>query len=147
MARRAGRSGDDREAGERRVRGKDRGDTLIEVLLAVVIIGAIFSAYFTAVSTGSKTSAAHRNYVTADALLRDYAEAAKSAARADCPTSATYTTTTTSLPPGFSVTNGTGFVGTDGVCPTDTSSVQEAELTVTLPGGTAKSIQLAVRTP
>ena len=72
-----------------RVRRTARGDTLIEVLLAVVIIGVVFSAFFVAMSTGSSASAAHRNYVTADALLRDYAEAAKAGARADCATSTT----------------------------------------------------------
>ena len=124
----------------------DRGDTLIEILLAVVVIGAVFSAFFVAISTGSSAAAAHRNYVTADAILRDYAEAAKSAARADCGTSTTYTTTTTTRP-GFTVANGAGFSGTDGVCPADTSSVQKASFTVTLPGGATRSIEIDVRTP
>jgi len=130
-----------------RVRRTARGDTLIEVLLAVVIIGVVFSAFFVAMSTGSSASAAHRNYVTADALLRDYAEAAKAGARADCATSTTYTTTTTSLPAGFSISNGAGFSGNDGLCPADTSSVQKAVLTVTVPGGTTKSLEIDVRAP
>ena len=141
-----GRGGDVGVRAGRCGRG-DRGDTLLEVLLAVVIIGVVFSAFFVAISTGSATSAAHRNYVTADALLRDYAEAAKSAARAQCPTSTTYTTTTTSLPTGFQVSNTAGFVGTDGSCPANAASLQKAEFTVTLPGGVTRSLQIDVRTP
>ena len=139
MARHVVGRGDERFCG-------DRGDTLLEVVIAVVIMGAVFSVFFGAMSTGSTAAAAQRNYVTGDALLRDYAEAAKSAARAECATSTTYTTTTTTVP-GFSVTNVSGFVGTDGICPTDTSSVQKAELKVTLPGGATKSLQIDVRTP
>jgi prepilin-type N-terminal cleavage/methylation domain-containing protein len=151
MARAVGRScGHERLIRHARGRARgyaERGDTLIEVLLAVVIIGVVVSAFFFAMSTGSMASAAQRDFVTADALLRNYAEAAKSAARSDCPTSTTYTTTTTSLPAGFAVTNTAGFVGTDGVCPADTASVQKATLTVTLPDGVAKSLDIDVRTP
>ena len=124
-----------------------RGDTLIEILIAVVLVGVIFSAFMFALANGSGASTSQRNLVTADALLRDYAEGAKAAARAQCPTSTTYTTTTTTAPPGFSVTNGTGFTGTDGVCPTSTATVQEADFTVTVPGGTQRSLAIEVRTP
>ena len=149
MARQVGKRGK-RDAldvrAPRQTRG-DRGDTLLEILLAVVIIGAIFSAFFVAISTSTSASTAHRNFVTADTLLRDYAEAAKAAARADCPTSTTYTTTTTTPPTGFTVANGTGFVSGTGVCPASASSVQEAEFTVTLPGGATRTLQIDVRTP
>ena len=149
MARLTGRHGRGGGVGVRAGRcGRgDRGDTLIEVLLSIVIIGAIFGAFFAAITTSSSTSTAHRNFVTADALLRDYAETAKAAARTDCPSSTTYTTTTTSLPSGFTVANGSGFTGTEGICPTDTSSVQEAEFTVTLPNGAIRSLQIDLRTP
>jgi prepilin-type N-terminal cleavage/methylation domain-containing protein len=126
----------------------DRGDTLLEVLLAIVLIGIVFSAFFAAISTSSTASNTHRNFVTADALLRDYAEAAKSAARTDCRTSTTYTTTTTSLPTGFSVTAGpVGFTGTNGLCPADAASVQQADFTATLPGGMTRTLEIDVRTP
>ncbi len=136
-----------RRAATRLAGSDDRGDTLVEIVLSIVVIGVVFGAFFAAISTESTASTAHRNFVTADALLRDYAETAKAAARADCPTSTTYTTTTTSLPTGFSVANGTGFVGGDGVCPSDTSSVQQAEFIATLPSGTTRSLQIDVRTP
>jgi type II secretory pathway pseudopilin PulG len=149
MARYVGQRGDRGNLSRRARRPTcdDRGETLLEILITIVIMGAVFSAFFVAISSSSSASTAHRNYVTADALLRDYAEAAKAGARAACPTSTTYTTTTTSLPAGFSVTNGTGFTGTVGVCPADTSSVQEAQITVTLPSGVTRSLQIDVRTP
>jgi prepilin-type N-terminal cleavage/methylation domain-containing protein len=128
-------------------RYNDRGDTLIEILMAVVLIGVIFSAFVIALETNSTASTTHRNLVTADALLRDYAEGAKAAARTQCPTSTTYTTTTTSLPTGFSVANGNGFTGTTGQCPTGPATVQEADFTVTLPGGTKRTLAIDVRTP
>src|SRR2546429_5516867 len=59
----------------------DRGDTLIEILMAVVLIGVIFSAFVIALETNSTASTTHRNLVTADAVLRDYAEATKQAVR------------------------------------------------------------------
>jgi prepilin-type N-terminal cleavage/methylation domain-containing protein len=130
-----------------RARRPDRGDTLIEVLLTIVIMGVIFSAFFAAISTSSSASVAHRNFVTADALLRNAAEGAKSAARANCATSTTYTTTTTTLPAGFSLSNDIGFAGADGLCPTSISSVQTAQFTVTLPSGATRSLQIDVRQP
>lgn len=135
------------KSGRSHPRYGDRGDTLIEILMAVVLIGVTFSAFAIALATGSTSSTAHRDLVTADALLRDYAEGAKAAARAQCPASTTYTTTTTSIPSGFSVANGNGFTGTNGVCPTATATVQEADFTVTLPGGTQRSLAINVRTP
>ena len=129
-------------------RYNDRGDTLIEILMAVVLIGLIFSGVVIALATSSTASTTHRNLVTADALLRDYAEGAKAAARTQCPTSTTYTTTTTTtIPTGFSVANGNGFTGTNGQCPTVPATVQEADFTVTLPGGTKRSLAFDVRTP
>jgi Tfp pilus assembly protein PilV len=123
------------------------GETLVEILIAIVVISVVFSAFAIASATSSTSSAAHRNLVTADALLRDSAEGAKSAARAECPTSSTYTTTTTSLPVGFSVTAGpTGFVGVNGICPS-ASRVQQADLKVTMPGGTTRSLSIDVSTP
>jgi len=154
MARLVGQGGDDEGVGlraSRQTRGDrrlgDRGDTLIEILMAVVLIGITFSAFVVALETNSTASSTHRNLVTADALLRDYAEGAMAAARAQCPTATTYTTTTTTVPAGFSVANGNGFTGTDGVCPASTATVQEADFTVTLPGGTQRSLAIDVRTP
>lgn len=128
---------------KRAVRRGQRGETLVEILITVVLIGVVFSALAIALATGSTTSNEHRNLVTADALLRDYAEAAKSAARADCATSSTYATTTTSLPAGFSVVAGP----TNGMCAPDSASVQQVQFTVSIPGGTQRSLSIDVRNP
>src|SRR5438105_4092382 len=81
-----------------RPRYNDRGDTLIEILMAIVLIGVIFSAFVIALETNSTASTTHRNLVTADALLRDYAEGTKAAVRHDCnvPSPTTYTPPTMS---------------------------------------------------
>ena len=78
-----------------------RGETLIEILISVVLIGLIVATILPEYFTASVASSAHRNFVVADQLLRNNAEAVKSAVRRDCGQSSTYTTTTTSLP-GFS---------------------------------------------
>src|SRR5438309_11496619 len=84
----------------------ESGETLLEIIMALVVIGLIVSAYFATFSTQGSGTAAQRNLVTADGLLRDYAEATKSAVRTDCGGSATFTTTTTSVP-GFQVASST----------------------------------------
>ncbi len=83
--------------------------------MALVIIGLIVSAFFATFSTQGSGTAAQRNLVTADGLLRDYAEATKSAVRMDCGSSTTFTTTT-SLPTGFRVASSTDQ------CPSVTSA-------------------------
>ena len=138
-------------------RYNDRGDTLIEILIAVVLIGLIFSGFVIALETNSTGSTTHKNLVTADAFLRNVAEGAKSAARTQCPSSSTYTTTPPAVPAGFSVAYGTGFTASgDGVCPANTTSVQQAHVTVCLykapcnpstPVGVTRSLDLDVRTP
>ena len=97
--------------------GSESGETLLEIIMALVIIGLIVSAYFATFSTQGSGTAAQRNLVTADGLLRDSAEATKSAVRTDCANSTTFTTTTTSLP-GFSVASSTNQ------CPSATATVQ-----------------------
>ena len=101
-------------------RYNDRGDTLIEILIAVVLIGVIFSAFMIALETAQTASTRHRNLVTADALLRDYAEGAKAASpTAQCPTSTTYTTDNDNRPAGrsmLSAKSAAGFTGSTMAC-------------------------------
>ena len=64
------------------VRVRDEtGDTLLEIILAIVIIGLVVGAFFATYATQGSGSTAHRTLVTADGVLRGYAEATKSAVR------------------------------------------------------------------
>ncbi|MET1003368.1 MAG: hypothetical protein ABWZ15_16285, partial [Acidimicrobiia bacterium] len=62
----------------------ETGDTLLEIILAIVIIGLEVGAIFATYATQGSGSTAHRTLVTADGVLRGYAEATKSAVRAQC---------------------------------------------------------------
>jgi prepilin-type N-terminal cleavage/methylation domain-containing protein len=124
-------------------RYNERGDTLVEILMAIVLIGVLFSGFVIALRTNSTASAEHRNLVTADKLLRDNAEATKAAVRHDCAISTTYTTTTTSLP-GFNLSSVSTPAGQN--CPA-VAAVQQVDLTVTTPNGPSRTLQIDVRTP
>jgi hypothetical protein len=108
-----------------------------------LVVSAYFATYSTA-ATGSKT---HRDLVMADHLLRDYAETAKEAVRNQCPTSSTFTTTTTSIP-GFSVAT-TSTLSPANACPSTSTPPFLNQLTfkVTTPGNVTKQLTVDVRTP
>src|SRR5438445_9447922 len=101
----------------------DKGETLLEVIISVVILGLVVGAFFSSIITTTTASTTHRNLVTADAVLRDYAEATKSAVRIDCPTHTTFTTTTI---PGYSASSSTNQ------CPVDLTHVRQVDITATL---------------
>lgn len=102
----------------------ERGDTLIEVLIALVIIGLTVTALLGGMAESIVASGQHRSHVTIDAVLKNFAEAAKydiqflhgSALFADCiaGTAPIYTLlgtpSPTNGPPGTAVTVfGTGY--------------------------------------
>ncbi|HET9730243.1 MAG TPA: type II secretion system protein [Acidimicrobiia bacterium] len=126
----------------------EAGETLLEIVLAMVIIGLVVSSFFASYATASTGSTAHRNIVTADGVLRNYAEAIKSAVRdtnAGCG-AATPSTFTASYTPaaGFTVTASPGVAAQ--ACPS-ISSVLLEHLTVTMPNGHTSSLDIEVRTP
>src|SRR5439155_12429460 len=83
----------------------EAGMSLVEIVIAIVILGAVVSALLAALATAAISSKSHRDLVTADAVLRDYAESTKSAVRASC-TSAGATYSVTYLPPnGFTTSS------------------------------------------
>jgi len=112
--------------------------------MALVIIGLVVSAYFATYSTSALGSTSQRDLVTADGLLRRYAETIKGAVRHDCASSTTYTTTSTSttLPANFSVT----VSPVTQSCPA-TTTVQPIAITVRLPNQTTRSLNTEVRSP
>lgn len=120
-----------------------RGTSLIEIIFAIVVIGMVVSAITAAISTSENGSVAHRQLVTGDTVMRNYAEAVKTAVRTSCTSSggtwsATYPPP---LAPGYSVNALSGQS-----CP-NVSSTATVTLQVTLPNTTTRSMYIVVRTP
>jgi type II secretory pathway pseudopilin PulG len=128
------------------------GETLVEILIAIVLIGAVFGAYFASYATAATGSRTQRDLVTADGILRNYAESIKQAVQDPangCGNSNVSTFTAPySVPPqfssGFSVSSTPSVVGQS--CPPKTS-VQNEHLVVTLPDHSTRSLDISVRTP
>ena len=66
-------------AGADRARDSERGDTLIEVLVAVVIIGGAVAALLGALLTSTSSSVVHRNATSFEAYVSSFAETARNA--------------------------------------------------------------------
>ncbi|HEY7137712.1 MAG TPA: type II secretion system protein [Acidimicrobiia bacterium] len=127
------------------------GETLVELCIAIVIMGAVVAAYFGAWTTAGTASKSARDLVTADAILRTYAESTKSAVRDGCATSSASTPSSTftvtypdTLPTAFAISSSPSL--TNQGCP-GVTAVLPVTLTVTLPSGHTKSLDIAVRTP
>jgi prepilin-type N-terminal cleavage/methylation domain-containing protein len=125
--------------------GNQRGETLIEVLIAVVLIGAISSAYFFGEATQTRVSVTNKELVTADGVARSYAELTKAAVRNGCtaanpnsPFTVNYT-----APPGFSVTTPMN----QQICPVSRRQPRTIDLTVTTPSNLTAQLSVEVRTP
>ncbi len=124
-------------------RRDQHGVALVEIVIAMVIISVVVMSLFAALATSSKASKTHRNFVTADAVLRDYAEAAKSAARS-CTAGATFTVPQPSpIPTGYTPSQSPSGALT---CPAVTTTA-DVTLTVTFNGSTTRSLIVKVRTP
>ena len=118
--------------------------------MALVVIGLVVSAYFATYSTSALGSTSQRDLVTADGLLRSYAETIKAGIRHDCAPTApsyttppSYTTTSVSVPANFpppSVSPATQY------CPA-TTAVKTDTITVQLPHGLTRSLNIEVRSP
>jgi len=121
-------------------RRAETGTTFIEIIFAIVILGIIVGSLTAALSTSENGTSVHRDLVTADATLRDYAESVKAAVRTSC-TGSGGTWTATAPPGGFPV-NALAAQA----CPAVTTT-SIVTLNTTLPNGVVKQLSLAVRTP
>ena len=125
------------------------GETLVEIIVAIVVIGLIVTAFFAAIVSGSRGSVAHRDVVTADSMLRDYAEAIKAAVQ-DSATGCGATTPSTfavATPPARAGINVFATPRVDpGTCPSPTQVMVE-HLTAVLPGRSPEKLDIEVRTP
>lgn len=120
-----------------------RGDSLIEIIIAIVVIGLVVSGITAAISTSENGADAHRQLVTADTVMRNYAEAVKLAVRTSCtPSGGSWTATYPgTMPGGFSVNTLSGQS-----CP-GVASPTSVVIQVQLPNSTVKSMNIVVRTP
>ena len=62
---------------DRRRASGERGDTLVEVLVAVTVIAIAVATLLGAILTSTSTSLTHRNLTTLDGVLRSFAESAR----------------------------------------------------------------------
>jgi type II secretory pathway pseudopilin PulG len=122
----------------------EAGESLVEILIAIVIIGIVMGAIFATYATASTSAKSERDFVTADAVLRNYAEATEQAVRTTCtsgnpgsPFAVTY-----APPSGYTVSAGAGQLK----CPAVTT-VGLVAITVTLPSGSTRTLSIDVRTP
>lgn len=109
--------------------------------MAVVIVGATVTALISSLATAGTSAQFHRTQVETDAVLRNYAEATKAAAR-------TCTGSGDSYAPMFEPP--TGFTAAaapaGGACPPPGGSAP-VTLSVTGPADVTQSMQIVIRTP
>jgi type II secretory pathway pseudopilin PulG len=125
------------------MRRNQAGDTLIEIIFAIVIIGVVVSALLAAIVTNENGTTSHRSFVTADHVLRNYAENVKQTVRASCTAVGVTWVPTYAAPSGYTINSLSSGVRT---CPA-VASTQQVDLTVGLPNGTSRTLSLVVRTP
>ena len=122
----------------------EAGETLVEILISVVIVGLVMGAIFATYATAATASKDGRDFATVDAVLRNYAEAAKQATNATCTSSnAGSPLNVIYVPPGgFKVSAPPAEL----ICP-PLKSVGQLDISATTPGGATHSLVVDVRTP
>jgi prepilin-type N-terminal cleavage/methylation domain-containing protein len=137
----------------RTYRDNERGDTLIEILIAIVLIGLMMGALYGSITLGATGSNNQKNLATADGLLRNYAESAKTTVKAACASGNNFTVTAPTAPwdapSGPSSVSSTPNLSTQN-CPSKTSApgVLLVQLSVTVPHvSQPKTLQIALRSP
>jgi type II secretory pathway pseudopilin PulG len=118
---------------------RDRGDTLLEIVLTVVITGITVTALVSGLATAGTAGQAQRNSVSTDTVMRNYAEATKAVARG-CIDGALFVVPFEAA--GFTV----AISPTNVRCPPPTAT-QQLELSVTGPTGVKQVMSIKIRTP
>ncbi len=126
---------------------RDRGESLIEVVITIMIISVAVVALIASLASASRSSVSHRRAQDTDVVLRDLAEAVK-LATASCSPGANYAVIYT--PPSGYTVGGLAddglFDGQSGTCP-PTATIQLVTVSAAYTGTAASTIQFAVRTP
>lgn len=137
----------------RRVMADERGESLLELLIAVMIIGIAVVAIIGGLVTSVLLSDVHRKQATADVAVRDYAESlVNSIANGGyTPCATTYPATTMDgdavsvVASSMRYWNGTGF---QTACPSPDSGLQEVTLQATSGDGRAtETLTVVLRKP
>jgi Tfp pilus assembly protein PilV len=121
-------------------RRRDSGETLLEVVLTVLITAITITALVSALATTGSAGQAQRNSVNVDAVMRNYAEATKAAAR-NCVGVATTYAVAYSAPTGFTATASPP----GSACPPLVTLTTTLTLTTTGPGGIKQTMQIKIR--
>jgi Tfp pilus assembly protein PilE len=139
---------------------RDRGETLIELLMTVMILGTAVIAVIGALAVAIRVSDQHRKEATAGAAVRDFAEvlerevAKTPTGYQACATTTYYKAMYTTAPAGYSpdvvgvkVWSGTAFVAIASPCTND-HGVQLVSLRVSTDGGRiSESLDVVLRRP
>jgi type II secretory pathway pseudopilin PulG len=136
----------------RRVEG-DRGETLLELIIAILILGTCVVAIGAGITTSVKMSAIHRDQATAGAFLHNYAEGLQSLYPACSSSIATDYTGSLAAPTGFTPPSATikfwdptaaKFVS--GACPSPDPGLRQVSLTLASSDGfVSESLVFVVR--
>jgi Tfp pilus assembly protein PilV len=135
---------------------RERGESLIEVLLAVTVLGIAFVGILAGLATAINLSARHRGQANADVVLVSAAESVKNQAYVPCPnvsTSSYNPTQGVTLPNGWAASdlqvtevkkwNGSSFVTS---CPATDNSLQLITIRAATPDGkSSESIDVVKR--
>ena len=119
---------------------RDVGESLLEIVMTVVIIGITVSALVSGLASAAGAGESHRQSVRSDTVMRNYAEAAKAAARS-CIEGERLAVSYTA-PAGYRISTSPASP----VCP----SVKETlslTLSVVSPNGSRDDMTVVVRTP
>jgi len=144
-------------------RGDDRGETLVEVLVAVVILGIAGVAIVAGLQMSVTASDIHRKQTTGGAYARSYAEAiegyvaAAAGSYVPCAGAGAYPPATVGfageLPPGYTASHSAALRvppggGAAGSCSGNDSGVQQIEVTVeSNDGRAAEKLTILLRKP
>ena len=118
----------------------DAGETLVEIIVTIIIVSVAVTALVASLGSAAGSAKAHRDNVLTDTVVRNFAEATKSAAES-CTPGGSYSVSY-SPPAGFSVSKSPA----SNTCPA-VNTTQSLTLSITGPGGVVKTMQMMVRTP